>query len=162
MIELSTKPYLRTIRDGDEALLYDVFASNWEAESAALPDQALVTHFLRIQYTAEKTRLATRYPRLERYIIMSDDEPVGRLFVQQSVDTITCVDVTLLPKYRCQGIGRMMLNDLTEMAADTGKVVTVRVPRRNCRAMSLYTRVGFRMATMDDTDVCFEWSPDRA
>jgi len=160
MSDLSTKPNLRPVALDDESFLFDVFASNWEDECAALPNQNLVTHFLRIQYTAEQSRFDARFPRLERYVVLDDDgEPVGRFYLQFSEPLVQCIDMTLLPKYRDIGIGQRVLGALLDCAASKGLSVTMRVARRNQRAMAFYRRAGFRMVTMDDLDVYFEWSP---
>ena len=41
-----------------------------------------------------------RYPDHDRYIVMVDDQPAGRLYVHQNDLTLHVVDLTLMPEHR--------------------------------------------------------------
>lgn len=146
----------------DDAFLYDVFCTNWENEIAALPDPKLVNHFLRIQFTAQEGRLEARYPQLRRYIVLHDGAPAGRLYLQRDADVIHAVEMTMLPHYRSLGIGTRVCLDMFAEARDNGQTVSMRVGRRNSRAVDLYESLGFRLVATDDMDCYFEWTPREA
>jgi ribosomal protein S18 acetylase RimI-like enzyme len=160
VMEVPGRPaYLRPCTEADEAFVYDVFATTWEKEVAAMPNQTLVTHFLRIQYIAQERRFNARYPKMDRYIIMHEGERVGRFYLHRTEKIIHAVDMTVLPKYRSQGIGSQLAREVFAEAAEHGQTVCLRVARRNTRAKDLYEHLGFRLVTMDDMDCYFEWTP---
>jgi GNAT superfamily N-acetyltransferase len=157
MTALERLTYLRACAPSDDAFLYDVFATTWESEVAALPNQNLARHVLRIQHIAQERRFAGRYPGYERFVILEQGEPAGRLYLHDSGLTMHVVDLTLMPQFRSQGIGSRIFHDLFDVAASEGRSVTVQVGRRNRQATDLATRLGFRLATVDDLDHYFEW-----
>jgi ribosomal protein S18 acetylase RimI-like enzyme len=154
--------HLRPCTEADDAFVYDVFCTTWESEVAALPNQNLAQHVLRIQHIAQERRFASRYPGHQRYIVLADGEPAGRLYVHESASTIHVVDLTLMPRFRDRGLGSQIFRDLFAHATQTGATITMRVERRNERATMLYSRLGFELTTMDDLDNYFEWVPVRA
>ena len=159
MTPLGRLAYLRPAAASDDAFLYAVFSTTWESEVAALPNQNLAQHVLRIQHIAQERRLASRYPGHERYIVLVDDQPAGRLYVHQNDLTLHVVDLTLMPEHRSHGLGSQIFRDVFEAATREGQTVTLRVGRRNRRATDLYTRLGFSLVMVDDLDNYFEWTP---
>jgi ribosomal protein S18 acetylase RimI-like enzyme len=151
-------PYLRACVDDDDTFLYDVFCTTWESEVAALPNPKLAQHVLRIQHIAQERRFRTRYPDHERYVVLENGEPAGRLYVESDPTAIHLIDITLLPRFQNRGLGTQVLADLCALAAEDDRVVSLRVPRRNVRATDFCLRLGFRLVTMDDLDNHFEWS----
>jgi GNAT superfamily N-acetyltransferase len=158
MTTLGSLTYLRPCAASDDPFLYAVFATTWQSEVAALPNQNLAQHVLRIQHIAQERRFESRYPGYERFVVLSGDAPAGRLYVFDKGPTIHVVDLTLMPEHRSQGLGSQILRDLLEVAAEQGKSVTVRVSRRNREATDLATGLGFRLVNVDDLDHYFEWT----
>ncbi len=154
--------YLRSCTEADDAFVYDVFCTTWESEVAALPNQNLAQHVLRIQHIAQERRFASRYPAHQRYIVLEDGEPAGRLYVDENDTTMHVVDLTLMPRFRDRGIGSRIFRDLFAHAADAGKTITLRVERRNERATMLFSKLGFDLTSVDDLDNYFEWVPATA
>ena len=156
---LETVTRLRACTKADDAFLYDVFCTTWAHEVAALPNQNLAQHVLRIQHIAQERRFASRYPDHERYVVLVDGQPAGRLYVHQDDLTLHVVDLTLMPEHRSHGLGSQIFRDLFAEAARQGQTVTLRVGRRNRRATDLYTSLGFTLVMVDDLDNYFEWTP---
>jgi ribosomal protein S18 acetylase RimI-like enzyme len=159
MEDLAGSPHLRPAEGDDEEFLFDVFTTTWADEVAALPNPNLAAHVLRIQHTAQERRFAARYPDYERFVIVHEGRRAGRLYVLRTESMVHAIDMTLLPEFRSQGLGSRIVDDLLAMAARNGQSVTLRVPRRNTRAIALYEASGFRLVTVDDLDCYFEWSP---
>jgi len=151
--------YLRPCAASDDAFLYDVFCTTWADEVAALPNQNLAQHVLRIQHIAEERRYASRHPGHERYVVEHDGEPAGRLYLDRDDSSIHVVDLTLLPAFRARGIGSGILRDLCEDARREGRVLRLRVSRRNRGAVDLCHRLGFTLSSVDDLEHRFEWAP---
>ena len=57
-------------------------------------------------------------------------------------------------------LGDGTFGSLFDEARDHAQLVSIRVPRRNERASSLYTALGFRLVAMDDLDHYYEWNPE--
>ena len=161
MTTLGRLPYLRPCEASDDAFLYAVFSTTWESEVAALPNQNLAQHVLRIQHIAQERRFASRYPGHDRFVVLVEGERAGRLYVHTDGLTMHVVDLTLMPEHRSHGLGSQIFRDLLEEAESEGLTVTLRVGRRNRRATDLYTRLGFDLVGVDDLDNYFEWSPTR-
>ena len=162
METLGTIADLRTCTEADDAFVYDVFCTTWESEVAALPNQNLAQHVLRIQHIAQERRFAARYPHHQRYIVVVDGEPAGRLYVHETDSTMHVIDLTLMPRHRDQGIGSRIFQELFRHAEAAGQSITLRVERRNERATMLYSSLGFDLVTVDDLDNYFEWVPETA
>jgi GNAT superfamily N-acetyltransferase len=159
MGRLGRLAYLRPCVPADDAFLYDVFCTTWASEVAALPNPRLAPHVLRIQHIAQERQFASRHPGHQRYVVLHDDEPAGRLFVHERRSSMHVVDLTLLPRFRGWGLGAGLTRDLLADATEHGRSVTIRLARRNVRACDLYSSLGFRLAQADDVDSYFEWTP---
>lgn len=151
--------YLRPCTEADNAFVYDVFCTTWEHEVAALPNQNLAQHVLRIQHIAQERRFESHYPSHQRYVVLVDGEPAGRLYVHESDSVMHVIDLTLMPQFRDHGVGTRIFRDLFTHAAQEGQTISLRVARRNERATDFYTSIGFRLMTVDDLDNYFEWTP---
>lgn len=162
MTYLGDLAYLKPCDTTDDSFLYDVFATTWESEVAALPNQNLARHVLRIQHIAQERRFATRYPGHQRFVILEDGLPAGRLYLHHDGPVMHVIDLTLMPAFRSRGIGTRVFTDVCHEAAQDGRSVTLRVGRRNTRATGLYAALGFRLVAVDDLDNHFEWSTSAA
>ena len=162
MESLASIAYLRQCTEADEAFVYDVFCTTWESEVAALPNQNLAQHVLRIQHIAQERRFAGRFPDHQRYVVKEGDQPVGRLYVDETGPVLQVIDLTLMPRVRDRGLGTRIFQDLMAYAESRGLTVRLRIERRNERATMLWTGLGFELVSMDDLDNFFEWVPATA
>ena len=99
--------------------------------------------FLRMQFEAQDRWYREQMPDASFDIVLVEDEPAGRLYVDRREDEIRIVDIALLPEYRNRGIGGTLLGDLVAEADRVGKPLTIHVERFN-RARRFYERLGFR------------------
>ena len=159
MADLVGLARLRRCDASDDSFLYDVFVTTWQSEVAALPNQNLAQHVLRIQHIAQERRFTSGFPGHDRFVVVEDGEPAGRLYVDQSGLDIALLDLTLLPRFRSRGLGTRVVEELLTEAGREGRKVTLRVPRRSGRVTDFYTRLGFRLVSVDDVDNFFEWEP---
>ena len=151
----------RPISDADRDFLLRVYASTREEELAIVPwTREQKDQFLRMQFTAQQTHYQEHYADAAFDILMLGEQPIGRLYVDGGPREIRIIDIALLPEYRRQGFGGMLIRSLLDEAASAGKVVSIHVEHHN-PAMSLYTRLGFRR--ISDTGVYFlmEWAVEQ-
>ncbi|QNN53145.1 GNAT family N-acetyltransferase [Nocardioides mesophilus] len=150
---------VRPALDEDDTFLFEVFCTLWERETALMPNPQLVQHFLRIQYITAERRFQVRYPQLERFVVLSDGEAAGRIYLHRTPAMLQIVELTLLPAYRSRGLATALIRDVMAKAHQTGQLVSIRAERRSELAAAICERLGFRMVVVDDQDRFFEWSP---
>jgi ribosomal protein S18 acetylase RimI-like enzyme len=145
------RPTLSTIGDialrpataGDEALLWRIYASTREEELAAAgwPSQRKAA-FLHGQFVAQQRHFRQHFPGAHNLLMERDGQPVGRLCWQWMPKELRLVDISLLPPWRGQGLGRQVVSALQALAAGEGQAMGLHVEVGN-RAISLYERLGF-------------------
>ncbi|MCC7505209.1 MAG: GNAT family N-acetyltransferase [Saprospiraceae bacterium] len=150
----------RPIEPADEALLYSIYASTRAEEMALVQhvwSQEQINAFLNQQFQAQHQYYQQLFPNRDFRIILYDEVPAGRLYLDERPDDIRIVDITLLPDFRNRGLGEYILRSILEKAASAGKTVSIHVERMN-PARHLYDRLGFRM--IDDSNQVYllmEW-----
>ncbi len=99
---------LRPITPEDEDFLYRVYASTREDELAPLDwDDEQKESFLKMQFAAQHKFYTEQFPRAEFQVILLDQEPIGRLYLDHRDDEIRLIDIALLPSHRNRGIGEL-------------------------------------------------------
>lgn len=150
---------LRPIVPEDEAFLFRVYASTRAAEMA-LVDWSDVQKeaFLQMQFAAQRRHYQEYYPDATFDVIVFDNRPIGRLYVDRWPAEIRIVDITMLPEARGAGIGTRLLREILAEGERAGKPVSIHVERYN-PAIRLYYRLGF--APVDEHGIYFlmQWSP---
>ena len=150
---------LRPIGPDDIPFLYSVYASTRYDELAPLGWSAEQQHvFLAQQFDAQHQYYQANYSGADFEIILVNEQPAGRLYLDRAPDEIRIVDIALLPEYRRGGVGSRLLAELLDEAAHAGKPVRIHVEKFN-PALHLYERLGF--AITEDRGVYWfmEWSP---
>ncbi len=133
----------RPITDDDRDFLQRVYSSTRQEEMAIVPwNEQEKRDFLKFQFTAQHTDYMKNYPDAKFQIILKDDEPIGRLYLERRDSEFRIIDIALLPEYRGQGIGGALMREILDEAAAANKPVTIHVEKNN-PAMQLYDRLGF-------------------
>jgi ribosomal protein S18 acetylase RimI-like enzyme len=135
---------LRPITPEDEAFLRDVYASTREAELAMVPwDAAMKAAFIQHQFTAQLAHYREKYPTGEHSVILFGDRRVGRLYFNRGEEFHHILDVTILPAFRCHGIGGLLLENLVSEADEKGKTLSVYVETFSPRSQRFFENFGF-------------------
>ncbi len=162
MDDLTDKISLRTAAPEDRALLRDIYGSTRTAELARTDWGAeQKAAFITQQFEAQDEYYLKVYPDSDYCLILHNDIPAGRLYVERHLikGTIRIIDIALLPDFRNKGIGRVLLQQLQEEAAATGKTLTIHVEQFN-QAMRLYERLGFqKIKETHGVYYLMEWKP---
>jgi ribosomal protein S18 acetylase RimI-like enzyme len=147
---------LRPAEPDDETFLYELYASTRAEEMAAWGwNEAQAQAFLNLQFRGQQAHYA-QYPNPDHQIILDETQPIGRLFVSRPEEEIHLADIALLPEYRSQGIGAILIHNLLEEAAQSGKAVRLHVEKFN-RARQLYLRLGFQVISDALSHDLMEW-----
>jgi len=150
---------LRPITSEDEPFLFRVYASTREEELSVVPwSEAQKAAFLQMQFQAQHAFYAENYTRAQFDVILLDDVPAGRLYVDRREHEIRIVDIALLPDYRRQGIGTLLLQEILTEGTSRGVPVTIHVEMNN-PALRLYQRLGFRHVADHGLYYLMQWQP---
>ena len=95
-----------------------------------------------MQFHAQDTHYQRQYPTAERSLVLLDQVPVGRLYLDRRADGIRIIDIALLPEHRGGGLGTALLRSILDEATARGVPVRLHVEPHN-PAARLYTRLGF-------------------
>ncbi len=141
----------RWITPEDHAFLAALYRSTREAELDRTPlGEAEKQAFIAMQFEAQHAHYQAHYPDALWLVILHEDEPVGRLYLERWEREHRIIDIALLPKARGQGLGCAIILDLQEEAVALQKSVSIHVEKAN-PALTLYLRLGFN--TQEDKGV---------
>ena len=123
--------------------------TNWTEEQK--------TAFCRMQQFAQLADYG-RKPGASHQVIFCKKKLAGRLFSWESAEEIRLADISLLPEFRGQGIGRAVLLELMATARQKKKPLTLHVAAGN-PARRLYESLGFRKMREVNDNVYMELAP---
>ena len=158
---MNSKITLRPVGADDYDFLVAVYGSTRAEEMALVPwttEQQLA--FVRMQFAAQQDHYTQKYPTASHDIIMSDDRPVGRLYVARLDQEIRIVDITLLPAERNSGIGSYLLKQLLDEANRSGKITRIFVEEFN-PSLRLFERLGFSPSEQHGIHLLLQCNPSQ-
>ncbi len=140
---------LRPATQEDEEFLLHLYTVNRLDEMRMTGwDDARIETFLQAQYSTRKAQYEARYPHAQNWIILSDNERVGRHLIQPDPRLWAFIDVAVLPSFRKRGIGtfvfKLHLHQSVESGASVGLYVLIDNP-----AKRIYERLGFIVTGQD-------------
>ncbi len=137
---------LRPITAGDRELLFRIYASTREDERQLLGwAPAQWEAFLRQQFGFQHDQYMVAYQNPSFDLVLLEDEPVGRLYVDRRDEEMRVVDIAFLPEFRCRGIGGRLLRCLIREAEGAGRLLGLHVEKNN-PILDFYRRLGFQDA----------------
>lgn len=151
---------LRPTDASDAPFLRSVFGESRRAELlAAGVGEREADMLVELQFRAQDAQYRSAFPLAEYSIVEVDGVPAGRLVVDPRAHELRIVDVALLAAFRGRGVGSSLLASLQDEAAQSGRIVRLRVARGN-PAQRLYGRLGFREIAGDDIYVEMAWAAE--
>ena len=148
----------RPITESDLPFLSKLYASTREQEMAVLPwTTAQKVTFVKMQFNAQHKFFKQEFNNAEFNIVLKNDVAIGRMYVERRENEIRIIDVTLMPDYRGQGIGQILMKSLLDESAGSEKPVTVNIEKDN-PAMSFYERFGFEYVEDQGVYQLIRWS----
>ena len=150
---------LRPVSSNDYDFLVEVYGSTRADELALVPwTTEQKQAFVRSQFAAQQDHYAKKYPAASHDIIMSDDRPVGRLYIARLDQEIRIVDITLLPAERNAGIGSHLIEQLLDEARRSRKVTRIYVEEFN-PSLRLFERLGFSPSEQHGMHLLLQCNP---
>ena len=150
---------LRPVGPDDEDFLLALYASTRAAEMAMVPwSDEQRDAFVKMQFAGQQAHYQKKYPAASHQIMLSDDRPIGRLYVARLADQIRIIDITVTPLERNRGIGTLELRELMAEGEQTGKGVTIYVESYS-PSLSLFERLNFKTIEQEGFHLLLEWRP---
>lgn len=148
---------LRPATGDDREFLLAIYETSREVELAMTPwDAAQKRLFAGLQLDAQTRHYEELYPDATHDIILHNDEPVGRIYVDRGEDQIAILDITVAPKHRKKGIGTALVKALLQEAGRTERSVRIYVENFN-PSQKLFRDLGFEVAGEKDLNLMFQW-----
>ena len=148
-VEIGASVSLRPTTEADEDFLLELFAGTRRDEfKFLLADETQVEALIRMQFNLQRQQYDAGYPEADHNIVLRDGQPIGSLFVDESDEEFTLVDVALLAEHRNSGLGTYLIQQLLRRATNKGKPVRLHVLKSN-PARRLYERLGFSRVAED-------------
>jgi ribosomal protein S18 acetylase RimI-like enzyme len=148
---------MREITENDISLLLSIYTSTRAEEIDKYTDwdSEKKQQFYWMQFSAQHNYYQQNYKTASFGIISKDKEPIGRLYLDKNFEKNhwRIIDITILPKWRNQGIGKGIIEDILTQT----EKVTIHVEAFN-PAMKLYERLGFKkVSEANGVYFLFEW-----
>ena len=135
---------LRPVTKDDDPFLLAVYGSSRAEELAQVEwPEGKQEEFLRWQFDLQRQDYDSRFPNAEYAVILIDDCPAGRIWIERDEKEIHLLDIAILPEFQNQGIGTLLLRQLIDEAVRTQKPLRHMVFMLNANAHRFYERLGF-------------------
>ena len=150
---------LRPVEETDGNFLIELYKSSRGDDLRGLDwSEDRISEFLGMQYEAQRN-LQNDREHVSDQLVLINGKPIGRLSIEAGADEIRCLELALLPDYRNQGLGTLLIQRLQAQAATAGCALHLQVIRFN-RAINLFERLGFRRTSETGTHFQMEWLPE--
>jgi ribosomal protein S18 acetylase RimI-like enzyme len=149
---------LRQEKPSDADFLAAVFRANaLDLYGAAGP---ALEPMIPLQYRSQVQTYAMAYPDALSEIVLSSDQPAGRLLTHRNAESIHVVDIAILPGWRQKGLARAALGVVQQRAAAAGLAVTAQIIVTNTASLALFGSLGFSISPPDGgAQVMCRWMP---
>lgn len=135
---------LRPVTSDDEELLLSVYKSTRADELAQVEWGDEQKHqFLKSQFDLQRREYDARFPDAEYDVILIDDCPAGRIWIERDNAEIRLLDIALLPQFQNRGAGTLLVRRLIDESKRAGKALRHMVFVLNQDAQRFYERLGF-------------------
>lgn len=150
---------LRPATPADAEFQRDVYvAARWQEMAVTGWPEDVLTAFLHDQFRLQTLHYDRHYIDAACLIVEFRSAPAGRLILLDRPTDLRIVDIALLPAFRGQGLGGLLVGWVQDMIRDRpdGKVSLHVEPSNPARR--LYQRLGFREAAIDGAYMLMEWT----
>jgi ribosomal protein S18 acetylase RimI-like enzyme len=112
-----------------------------------------------MQFDAQDKYYVANYAEAQFQVVMLQNTPIGRLYIDRWEREIRIIDIALLPEYRNMGYGSALLHDILVEGQAHMQHVTIHVERYN-PALRLYQRLGFKPIADKGVYLLMQWVPE--
>lgn len=148
---------LRELQPQDQAFAEALFFSTREFLYQMPMAKAQVDLLIKQQFILQQASYGTSFPLAETFIIQLFAEPIGKLILNNTPDSLHVIDIAFMPAIRNKGYGSSILRALKHLADQTGRPMRLAVDQQNTRAKKLYLALGFKIMDSSDTHDTLLW-----
>lgn len=150
---------LRPATSEDSAFMRELYvAGRWEEMATVGWPTQTVLHFLRDQYRLQTIHYDAHYADAARLVVECNGVAAGRLLLLDTGSQLRIVDIGLMPDYRAEGIGTLLIFWVQDVARGLGHGrVSLHVEPNN-PAKRLYFRLGFQVTEPQGAYERMDWS----
>jgi ribosomal protein S18 acetylase RimI-like enzyme len=125
----------------------ELFAANAAAELGQIEmPRAMLDHLVAMQYRAQCSSYSARFPHARVFVIMLNDQPIGRLIEDDEPGCVHIVDIAFLPQMQGRGLGGTLLRARMAEWRTAGLGARSDVLATNTRSLRMHERLGFALA----------------
>ncbi|MCP4220810.1 MAG: GNAT family N-acetyltransferase [bacterium] len=150
----------RPITEDDDPFLHALYASTRTYEMVHTGwDQKQINEFLSMQFKLQHKQYIQNYPEASFEIILRDNAPIGRLYVDRREKEVRILDIALLADYCGKGIGAEIMNELISECREKNLPLNLHVERLN-PALRFYQRLGMKNVAENEHYFLMEIEPN--
>lgn len=144
----------------DREFLLRVYASTRADELAQVPwTNEQKAGFCEWQFDLQRKEYDANFPEAEYSVILVDELPAGRIWINRDDKEIHLLDIALLQEFQKRGVGTVLLRQLIDEAASSNKALRHTVFVLNTDAKRFYERLGFVVFEEMGAYLNMEWRP---
>jgi ribosomal protein S18 acetylase RimI-like enzyme len=149
---------LRAARNDDLPFLRALYARTRDEELAFVPwPEAMRSAFIDQQFALQHRHYVAHYHDADFLLIEHGSSPIGRFYVHPGPNDLLVIDISLLPEFRCMGIGSSLLAHTQSFAKAHSLGVQLHVLHANLAARRLYRRMGFIEVADEGSHLRMQW-----
>ncbi len=148
---------LHELQDKDEEFVKALFFSTRDYLYQIPLPKAQVDLLIQQQFILQQTSYLNDFPKAQTYIVHLADEPIGKLMLNDTPNSLHIIDIAFTKTMCGKGYGSALLRCLKFLSDQSGRYVQLAVDQQNTRAKKLYLNLGFRLAGSSQTHDLFLW-----
>ncbi|MDR7089975.1 MULTISPECIES: GNAT family N-acetyltransferase [Cellvibrio] len=156
-ISLPLGLHLRELQPQDQAFAETLFFSTRVFLYQMPLPKAQVDLLIKQQFILQQASYGASFPLAETFIIHLFAEPIGKLILNNTSDSLHLIDIAFLPSMRSRGYGSSILRALKHLADQARRPVRLAVDQQNTRAKKLYLNLGFALSESSTTHDILLW-----
>ena len=145
VVDIDGSVVLRPETQADRGFTRALYATQRAAELAMTPwDEATKAAFVDQQFAAQHAHLCAHRPAADYWIVMREGVPIGRMYIDRSVDPWRLAELALIPDETGRGLGAALVRwAIAEARGGGASGIDLHVAIDNVRGADFYRRLGF-------------------
>jgi RimJ/RimL family protein N-acetyltransferase len=148
---------LRVAKTEDQSFSEALFCSTREYLYLLPIPKPQVDLLLKQQFVLQQSSYSQRFPKAVNFIVEFNDEPIGKITLNQSKYDLHIIDMVLAQKVRNKGYGTKILRAIQLSTKKQNGQLTLAVDQQNILAKKLYLALGFKITESSDTHDTMIW-----
>ncbi len=149
---------MRHVMAEDQKFLDALYADSRPDLQALRSEPHVFASIIAMQQRVQQQGLAEQFPKAEQWLILSQQQPVGRVVLDWSNTDLRIIDIAIATAAQRQGIASALLKAMQHKAAQYHRGMSLAVSHTNAPALALYQNLGFVLRQSDNVFAQMMWS----